>query len=107
MCSDAAVLSLGFQNHGAHLPFISLVSGMVAVQSCPTLCDCMDYSPTGSSLSMGLPRQEDWSGLPLPLPRDLPDPGMELMSLVSPALTGGSLLLSHLGTPPCSVCMPS
>jgi len=26
-------------------------------------------------LSMGFPRQEYWSGLPFPSPRDLPDPG--------------------------------
>ena len=26
---------------------------------------------------MGLPRQEYWSGLPLPLPEDLPNPGIE------------------------------
>ena len=37
---------------------------------------------------MGFPRQEYWSGLPFPLPGDLPDPGMEL---TSPALAGGLL----------------
>ena len=40
-------------------------------------------------LSMGFPRQEYWSGLPLPSPGDLPDPGIEPMSLASPALAGG------------------
>ena len=40
-------------------------------------------------LSMGFPRQEYWSGLPLPPPRDLTDPGVEPASLVSPALAGG------------------
>ena len=40
-------------------------------------------------LSMGFPRQEYWSGLPFPLPRDLSNPGIEPMSLVSPALAGG------------------
>ena len=39
-------------------------------------------------LSMGFSRQEYWSGLPGPLPGDLPDPGTEPMSLMSPALTG-------------------
>ena len=39
-------------------------------------------------LSMGFSRQEYWSGLPCPPPRDLPDPGMEPVSLMSPALTG-------------------
>ena len=28
-----------------------------------------------ASLSMGFTRQEHWSGLPLPPPGDLPDPG--------------------------------
>jgi len=37
---------------------------------------------------MGFPRQEYWSGLPFPPPRDLPDPGIELKSLVSPAMAG-------------------
>ena len=30
-----------------------------------------------ASLSMGFFRQEFWSGLPLPSPGDLPDPGIE------------------------------
>ena len=40
-------------------------------------------------LSMGFSRQEYWSGLPCPPPGALPDPGIELKSLASPALTGG------------------
>ena len=38
---------------------------------------------------MGLSRQEYWSGWPLPLPGDLPDPEIEPESLMSPALAGG------------------
>ena len=38
--------------------------------------------------SMGFPRQEYWSGLPCLPPGDLPSPGIEPMSLTSPALTG-------------------
>ena len=34
-------------------------------------------------------RQEYWSGLPFPTPGDLLDPGIEPMSLVSPAMAGG------------------
>jgi len=37
---------------------------------------------------MGFPRQEYWSRLPFPPPRDLPDPGMEPVSLASPVLAG-------------------
>ena len=38
-----------------------------------------------TSLSVGFPRQEHWSGLPFPPPGDLPDSGIKLMSLASPA----------------------
>ena len=37
-------------------------------------------------LSMEFPRQEYWSGLPFSPPGDLPIPGIEPMSLRSPAL---------------------
>ena len=40
-------------------------------------------------LSMGFSRQEYWSGWPCPPPGHLPDPGMEPVSLMSPALVGG------------------
>ena len=35
---------------------------------------------------MGFPRLEYWSGVPFPLPGNLPDPGIKL---ASPALAGG------------------
>ena len=47
-----------------------------------------DCSPPGSS-AHGISRQEYWSFLPYPTPGDLPDPGIESMSLASPALAGG------------------
>ena len=47
-------------------------------------------------LSVGLPRQEYWQGLRFPSPGDLPGPGMEPVSPVSPALAGGS----YTATPP-------
>ena len=39
-------------------------------------------------LSMGFPRQGHWSELPFPHLGDLPDPGIEPVSPVSPALAG-------------------
>ena len=39
-------------------------------------------------LSMEFSRQEYWSGLPFPIPRDVPNPGIEPVSPVSPALEG-------------------
>ena len=58
-------------------------------------------------LSLGFLRQEYWSGLPYPPPGDRPKAGIELMSLKSPALAGGSLPLAPPGRP-CSllVCYP-
>ena len=43
-------------------------------------------------LFMGFSRQEYWSGLPCPPLGDLPDPGIEYMSLISPALIGWFLI---------------
>ena len=46
-----------------------------------TLCNPMDCGPFS--------RQEYWSGLQFPPPGDLPDLGIELVFLTSPALAGG------------------
>ena len=40
-------------------------------------------------LSRGFSRQQHWSGLPCPPPEDLPDPGIEPSSFMTPALAGG------------------
>ena len=42
----------------------------------------------------GIFPQEYWSGLPCPTPGDLPDPGIEPVSLAFPALTGTFLTTS-------------
>ena len=53
-----------------------------------------------ASLSMGFSRQEYWSGLPFPSPRDLPNPGIEPVCLMSPALAGRFFTTRHLlGSP--------
>ena len=48
-------------------------------------------------LSMEFPRQEYWSGLPFPSPRDLPNPGTEPAFCLY--LQADSLPLSHRGSP--------
>ena len=55
------------------------------VQLCVTLWTAARQAP----LSMGFSRQERWSGLPFSTPQDLPDPGIEPVSLMSPELAGG------------------
>ena len=54
-------------------------------------------------LSMGFSRQEYWSGLPLPTPEDLPDPGIKPASPKSPALAGGFFTTSTTWEAPVSV----
>ena len=76
-------------------------------QSYLTLCKPMDFYPPGSSvhgihqapLSMGFSRQEYWNGMPFLPPGELPNPGIEPASLMSPALAGGSLPLAPTGKP--------
>ena len=51
----------------------------LVTQSCPTLCDSMDYSLPGS-LSMGFPSREYWNGLPFPSPQDFLNPRIKTAS---------------------------
>ena len=50
-------------------------------------------------LSMGFPRQEDWSGLPFPHLGDLPHPGIEPTSTASPEFAGGFFITEPTGNP--------
>ena len=68
---------------------------VLVAQPCSILCDPMDCSPPDSSVH-GISRQEHWSGLPLPSPGDLPDPGIELRS---PALQADYLSSEPPGKP--------
>ena len=53
-----------------------------------------------TSLLMEISRQEYWSGLPCPSPGALPDPGIEPVSLMSPALASGFFTTSATNTSP-------
>ena len=68
--------------------------GLVA-KSCPTLTTPWTMA-CQAPLSMGFSREEYWSGLPFPLPGDLPNPGVEPGS---PALQAGSLPAEPSGKP--------
>ena len=52
---------------------------------CPSLRDPMNHGPPGSSVH-GISRQEYWRGLSRPPPGELPNPGIESTSPLSPAL---------------------
>ena len=50
-------------------------------------------------LSTGFPKQEYWSGLPFPSPGDLPNPGIEPVSPVSPTLASRFFAIVPPGEP--------
>ena len=64
-------------------------------QSCPTLCDSMNYTQPVSSV-YGILQARILELVPFPSPRDLPDPGIEPRS---PALQADDLPLSYEGSP--------
>ena len=69
-----------------------MYSGLVT-QLCPTLATAWTVAHQ-APLSLGLSRQEYWSGFPFPPPGDLPDPGIQR---ASSTLQVDSLPLSHQG----------
>ena len=98
----------------AHLPLVLLLlfltlcfliglSHLLCVCVCVCVCEVTSVMSDSATLwtvarqacpSMGFSRQEPWSGLPCPPPGDLPDPGIEPESLISPALAGGFFTIS-------------
>ena len=64
---------------------VCMLSHFSCVRLSATLWTVAHQAP----LSMRFSRQEYWSGLPCLPPGDLPDPGIEIMSLIFPALEGG------------------
>ena len=79
MCNVDVLPKLYFHKH-AHCEKVKVL----VAQLCLTLCNPMDQAPK----SMGFSRQEYWSGLPFPSPRNLRNPGIEPMS---PTLQADSL----------------
>ena len=64
--------------------YVCVLSSFSCVQLFVTLWTIARQAP----LSMGFSRQENWSGFPCPPPGDLPDPGIEPVTLGSSALAG-------------------
>ena len=94
--SEASYLSFfiySFLIHKMRVKKMLLFSWLVVSDSFETSRTVALQAP----LSMGLSRQEYYSGLPFPSPGDLPDPGIDP---TSSALQGGFFLpLSHMGSP--------
>ena len=77
-----------------HLEGIGKTLACLGFQWCVCVLSCVQLSVTQWTVAHKAPlsteffRQEYWSGLPFPLPGDLPDPEIEPASLVPPALAG-------------------
>ena len=88
--------------HISLCPWISTWSGGggggLVAKSCLTLGNPWTVACQAPP-SMGFSRQEYWSGLLFPSPGDLPDPGIEPMFPVSPALQADSLVTETSGKP--------
>ena len=79
---------------GPALPHTLVHVGMLSHFSCVQPFAAPWAVAYQAPLSMGFSRQEHWGGLSRPLPRDLPNPGIELVSLMSLELEGRSFIPS-------------
>ena len=70
-----------------------LVEHAESLQSCLTLCNCMDHSTPGSS-AHGILQARILEWVAMPSSWDLSDPEIEPASLMSPALAGGFFTMS-------------
>ena len=91
------------QDWGEHQPSLSCACMHAkSLQSCPTFCDPMDYTPPGSTVRGILQaRILEWGAMPSP--RDLPHPGFKPKSLMSPALAGELFTISATWEAPLSL----
>ena len=76
-----------------HMACVCMLTCFSHVQLFATLWTVACQDP----LSLGFSRQKYWSGLPCPPPGDLPNPGIELVSSLSPALQKNSFPLAPPG----------
>ena len=82
----AGILSAALSQHHLSGFQIALLDFLVT-QSCPSLCNTMDYSPPGSS-AHGIFQARILEWVAIPSPGDLPDPGT---GFGSPTLQADSL----------------
>ena len=81
-------------------PSILLCACVLSCFSCVWLFVTLWTPAYQASLVKKFSREEYWSGLPCPRPGDLPDPGIEPVSLRSPAVAGGFFTTSAIWKAP-------
>ena len=89
-CITESLCCIPESNTMLFINYVCVLSRFSHVQRCKPV----DHRPPGSSVR-GISRQEHWNEWPCPPAGDLPDPGIKLASLSSPALAGG--FFTHLG----------
>ena len=88
------VLSIQVQSSVKLLSVLLICTSVVLLYCAPNHFSRVQLFATSWSVvcqaprNMEFSRQEYWSGLPFPSPGDLPDPGIKVGSLTSPALAG-------------------
>ena len=82
------ILSDGLERERVNLARALYAESESVVQSCPTLCESMNYIAHQAPLPIKFSSQEYWSVLPFPSSGELPDPGIDPRL---PALSADSL----------------
>ena len=76
-------ISRDLESSSVRVVFLPIAAAAAkSLQSCPTVCDSIDGSPSGSP-SLGFSRQEHWSGLPFPSPMQESEKWKGIRSVVS------------------------
>ena len=82
-----------YQKTISSMPCLQACMCAKLLQLCPTLCDPTDYSQPGFSVQEIL-QARILESVSMPSSGDLPNPGFELTSLISPALAGRFFITS-------------
>ena len=79
--------------------WIFIISHYACLLSCSVVSNSMDFVACQAPHPWGFSRQEYWSGFPGPPSGDLPNPGIESASPLSPGLQADSLPTEPSGKP--------
>ena len=85
----ASIAFISFSKQSDPRKYLNQFACVLSHFSCVQLFATLQTAAHQAPLSIEFSRQEYWSGLPFPPPGDLPNPGIESASLMSPALAGG------------------
>ena len=97
-CGEDLIWGRQYYNWGKRNSFCECHACMLSHFSCIWLCNPWTVA-LQAPLTMAFSRQAYWSGLLCPPPGNLPDPGIELVVLMAPALAGRFFTTEPPGEP--------